>query len=164
MKRVYISSPYSNGDPVVNVKRAIYIAEEVWTLGFIPYLPHLNHFWHSILPHSWEDWLELDLAWLEKCDIILRLDGDSKGADLEVKEAQRLGIPIAYSIEELKEVKMKPECPNLIKHAGYSKELDEYCEDYRCDLNDKWCLKEHGSDCETYQEWLREYEIEKLAT
>ena len=102
MKHVYISSPYSSGDPVANVKHAIYIAEEVWTMGFCPYVPHLNHFWHSILPHSWEDWLILDLSWLEKCDILLRVDGESKGADLEVKEAQRLGIKVVYSIEELR--------------------------------------------------------------
>ncbi len=53
---------------------------------------------------------------------------------------------------------MKPECPNLIKHAGYSEELDEYCEDYRCEKMDKYCLAVYGEKCEIYEEWLKENE------
>ena len=47
------------------------------------------------------DWLALDFAWLDVCDAVLRLPGDSDGADKEVAHAQERGIPVFTSIEEL---------------------------------------------------------------
>lgn len=44
----------------------------------------------------------LVLQWVESCDCLLRLDGESKGADIEVSRAKELKIPVFYSIDELK--------------------------------------------------------------
>jgi hypothetical protein len=38
---------------------------------------------------------------LHRCDAVLRIDGASKGADLDVATAQRLGMPVFRSIEEI---------------------------------------------------------------
>jgi hypothetical protein len=46
--------------------------------------------------------LDYDLNWLAKCDAVLRLPGASSGADREVEYAQKLGIPVFYSIEEIR--------------------------------------------------------------
>jgi hypothetical protein len=41
------------------------------------------------------------LAWLAKCDAVLRITGESPGADREVKEAMRLNIPVYLGIDQL---------------------------------------------------------------
>jgi ADP-ribose pyrophosphatase len=38
---------------------------------------------------------------LEKCDAVLRIGGASQGADLMVSVAQRLGLKVYYSLEEI---------------------------------------------------------------
>ena len=38
---------------------------------------------------------------IERCDAILRLEGESKGADNDVKLAKERGIPVYYSIDEI---------------------------------------------------------------
>lgn len=37
---------------------------------------------------------------LERCDAILRLPGESKGADEDVRRAMARGIPVYYSLED----------------------------------------------------------------
>lgn len=98
---IYIASPYTVGDQALNVRRQIEVADELLKRGHIAYCPCLNHFWHIISPKSWETWLKIDLEILSRCDAILRLDGISSGADIEVKEGLRLGMPIYYSLEDI---------------------------------------------------------------
>ena len=101
MLRVYIASPYTKGDQIENVKRQIEVAHKLMDLGFAPYLPLLCHFQHQVRPRSYEDWLRLDFEWIGACDILLRLEGESEGADKEVAYAEKLGIRVMYSLEEL---------------------------------------------------------------
>lgn len=53
---------------------------------------------------------------------------------------------------------MKPECPNLIHPKYYTDPAtgNDYEGSYMCELVDKYCLVEYGSDCETYSEFLKE--------
>ena len=102
MIRVYIASPYTIGNVLENVTAQIKVAHELMNLGFAPYLPLLCHFQHTLAPRPYEDWMKQDLEWLTACDVLLRLPGESKGADQEVKFAQEKGIPVRYSLEELK--------------------------------------------------------------
>ena len=101
MKKVFISSPYTIGDVAVNVKIQMDAADELITLGFAPFAPLMSHFQHMAHPRPYEDWTRLDLEWLKVCNAILRLPGESKGADREVELARSLGMPIYYSIAEL---------------------------------------------------------------
>ena len=101
-KYIYVASPYSHGDKFKNVKKSIVIGEELIELGFVPYLPLLSHFWNEISPHDYFYWLDYDMEILEKMNALLRLPGESNGADLEVARAKNMGIPIYYSVEELK--------------------------------------------------------------
>jgi hypothetical protein len=100
--RVYIAGPYSQGVVAENIRNAVLAGEAVLSLGAIPYIPHLTHTWELLHPHPYDFWIEYDLHWLPLCHALLRLPGDSKGADGEVAEAQRLGIPVFYSLDELK--------------------------------------------------------------
>ena len=98
MRRIYIAGPYTHGDVAVNVRNALDVASRLLDDGFAPYVPHLTHFLHMVHPHSYEEWLALDLAWLTVCDGLVRLDGESPGADREVAEAHRLGIPVFLGV------------------------------------------------------------------
>lgn len=101
MIKVYIASPYTKGDIAVNVKRQIDAVDQLMNLGFAPFAPLYSHFQHIVHPRPYQDWLAVDLEWVEVCDCVLRLDGESAGADAEVAKAQSLSIPVFYSIEEL---------------------------------------------------------------
>lgn len=82
--KVYIAGPYTSGDVAVNVRRAIEAATVIAEAGHTPFVPHLSHFWHLVSPHSYEFWLEQDMAWLPVCEALVRLEGESNGADGEV--------------------------------------------------------------------------------
>ena len=110
MKKVYVASPYTQGDPEANVRRQIDAGEELINAGFIPYLPLLSHYQHIVHPHDYETWCRLDNAWVKSCNALLRLPGESKGADDEVMLAFKLGIPVYHSIEDL--IKYFPLLPN----------------------------------------------------
>lgn len=38
---------------------------------------------------------------IERCDAVLRLPGDSRGADMDVARARELGLPVVYDVNEL---------------------------------------------------------------
>ena len=97
--RVFISGPYTKGDVAQNVRAAIEAADLLLAQGYDPYVPHLTHFWHLLYPHDYEQWIALDLKWLSLCDLVVRLSGESVGADGETAEANRLGIPVV-SLED----------------------------------------------------------------
>jgi len=101
MKRVYIASPYSIGDQAINVRRQIDCAEELMNLGFVPYAPLLSHFQHLVHPRPIEDWYRFDNEWVRACHYLLRLSGESKGADDEVKLAYKSGVVVFHSLEDL---------------------------------------------------------------
>jgi len=100
--KVFISSPYKIGDPAMNVRAQIKASHQLMNYGYTPFLPLLSHFQHLVLPRPESDWLANDLKWLEVCDVVLRLPGESAGADIEVAHAIKLDIPVVYSIDELK--------------------------------------------------------------
>lgn len=100
---VYIAGPYSKPDPCENTHRAIEIANSIWNLpGLVPVVPHLTHFWHTMTPKPYREWLAYDLQIMRRCDVVLRIPGDSAGADDEVADAERHGIPVVYSPAELR--------------------------------------------------------------
>jgi hypothetical protein len=101
IKTVYIASAYSKGDCAVNVRNSILAAENLRAHGYLPFCPLWTHFWHFMSPHPYEYWTEMDLEWLPLMDCILRLPGESSGADKEIIYMQGLGKPVFYSIGEL---------------------------------------------------------------
>lgn len=99
--KVYIASPYTKGDVEANVGQSFKIFNELLNYGFIPFAPLALHFIHMTYPQSCETWLEYDLAWLKDCNILLRLPGESAGADREVEAAKKACIPVYYDIQSL---------------------------------------------------------------
>jgi hypothetical protein len=99
--RIYIAAPYSRGDTAMNVRRAIGFADLLLNMGHFPFVPHLTHFWHMLCPQTYETWLQYDKEWLMACDAILRLPGDSPGADREVEWAREAGLRVFMDIQEI---------------------------------------------------------------
>jgi hypothetical protein len=91
---VYIACPYTFGGKLRNVHRAMKCAETLIKLGYIPYIPILNHYWDERHYHSPDFWYEYDNELLSKTkfDFIYRLKGRSVGADKEMKLARKLKI------------------------------------------------------------------------
>lgn len=99
--KIYIAAPYTKGDVGQNVHNAIVIADALVAMGHTPYIPHLSHFWHLISPKPYHFWLKYDIEFLSICDCLLRLDGESDGADKEVELAQKIKLPVYYNMDEL---------------------------------------------------------------
>jgi hypothetical protein len=101
IKYVYVAGPISKGDQFMNVRNAILVGERLRAAGLVPFVPHLSALWNLIVPVGYEDWMALDFSWIERCDAVLRMDGESSGADREVVFTNELGKPVFYSEEEL---------------------------------------------------------------
>ncbi len=105
--KVYISGPYGrrkgleNWECEDNVRKAVDLARQLILLGFVVFCPHLYHYIHR----EWEEspdenvWLGQCLAFVRDCDLLIRMKGKSKGADIEVQEARNYDIPVIYCID-----------------------------------------------------------------
>src|SRR5690349_15138078 len=100
-QRIYVAGPYTKGDVAVNVRNAFAAANALLEHGFAPFVPHYTHFWHMLFPRSYEAWLDLDLEFLLLCQGVLRLEGESQGADREVAAAESAGIPVFREVSAL---------------------------------------------------------------
>ena len=82
--KVYIAGPYTKGDASLNVRRMIEVAERVVEAGHTPFIPLLYHLWHLMSPHDYEYWMALDHAWIEACDVLIYLSGESSGTQEDI--------------------------------------------------------------------------------
>lgn len=97
--RVYVAGPvHGSGTQAGNIANAIRAAEQLCRAGCIPFVPHLWFMWEVTLAfmgrNDQEHWMELDITWLRQCHALVRLEGDSPGADREEAFARECGIPI----------------------------------------------------------------------
>jgi len=101
MKLVYIAGPYTNGSVEDNVRAAVLMGDVLARQGHAVYIPHLMHHWNKEIPHVYTFWMIICLEIVSRCDAVLRLPGESLGADLECDRAKACGIPVFKTIEEL---------------------------------------------------------------
>lgn len=99
--KIYVAGPYTKGNVIQNIRRAIDAADFLLEWGFIPFVPHLTGFWDLISPHSYDTWMKYDSEWLKTCDAVWRLEGESDGADKEEVMALRIGIPVFYNSKDV---------------------------------------------------------------
>lgn len=116
-KRVYIAGPIGKGDLLHNVNRATAAFVALAKAGFAPLCPHWSVYSKPaelvLFPTrkvvcrasaegndelSYADWLGVDLPWVEVSDAVLRLPGESTGADAETAHAARHGVPVFDSV------------------------------------------------------------------
>lgn len=111
--RIYISAPLTNGGHLngltgeaavkANVAAAMAAGHELMRLGYAPFVPHLTYYMDpdGEVPHA--VWLAVDEPWVLASHAVLRLPGESKGADMETAWARQACIPVFESIEQLRE-------------------------------------------------------------
>lgn len=99
---VYLAGPISKPCPLENANKAFKLATALVDEGVvIPFVPHCSVAWQMVTPQAWEWWLQYDLQVIERCDALLRLHGESRGADWEVDHATKLGIPVFHTTLDL---------------------------------------------------------------
>lgn len=111
---ILIAGPYrsgTGGDPeamATNLERLETAAWPVFAAGHIPMigewvaLPVLKAAGSTVHePLADEVLYPTAQRLLQHCDAVLRLPGDSTGADEDVRTAERLGLPVYYSAEEI---------------------------------------------------------------
>lgn len=101
--KVYIAGPISKGNPYDNVYKAKLVWKRLMEADFIPFLPHLSAYLETSgvasLTHA--QWLAYDFEWIEVCDCLYRMPGESTGADAEVEHAKFCGIPVYTNLDDL---------------------------------------------------------------
>ena len=101
MKVIYIASPYTKDDVAANVAVQVDAAHRILDMGHCPVAPLLSHYLYIHRQRPYGDWLQMDLALIPKMDSVLRLPGESAGADTEVDTAREHGVSVVYGWEEL---------------------------------------------------------------
>jgi hypothetical protein len=115
--KIYIASPFTNGDKEQNVQLQMDACYHLLMLGFNPYMPIYHYFvqkQHNDINSvvSSMDWVnDIDLPWLEDCDMAIRLHPKdnfgveiaSPGADQEEAFCKEKGIPMFHfdTLEEM---------------------------------------------------------------
>ena len=105
--RVYVAGPISKGNLNKNVQQAVDAGIILIHKGFAPFVPHLSCYMGGCVPDpmpfgtTHDDWMSVDLPWVKVSQALLRLPGESKGADMEVSCANSYGIPVFLSIDDL---------------------------------------------------------------
>lgn len=80
---VYVAGPVTS-NPWGCVRQATDAYRFVRDCGAVPFLPQLSVLHEMVDPQPYEEWLAYDLDILAHCHALLRLPGESKGADAEV--------------------------------------------------------------------------------
>lgn len=83
---VFVSGPLGAEDQWEhNVAEACRLGDMLSALGFAVFVPHAYVEWHRHSPADYETWMARDLAVLRHCRGLVRLPGESPGADREVE-------------------------------------------------------------------------------
>lgn len=125
-KRVYVAGPISRGDLQHNIDQSREASRELMRAGLAPLNPMLTCFADSNTPSAsagfdHATWLSCDLSWVAVADALLRLPGESTGADAEVAFARQSGVPVFYSVPETVEYFAEQNLPPLVAFAGYAR-------------------------------------------
>lgn len=99
---VYIAAPFTKGNSVHNVNVACRAWSRLWATGIIyPVCPHWSAIQELVGPLDHDSWMEYDGPLVLSCDALLRLPGESIGADIEVQLALDHVIPVFHDEAEL---------------------------------------------------------------
>jgi len=122
-KRIYIAGPITKGDLAHNIRQAEVAFFRLLKAGHAPLCPHWSCYSTGpinarelpgmagfVYAHATAhgggncthaDWLGADLPWVAVSDAVLRLPGESSGADAEVAHALANDIRVFLDLDEL---------------------------------------------------------------
>lgn len=96
MKLVYLAGPMSKGPQFEHVREACRQLSLLIGAGIAPIAPQLHFFADLVYPHSYDAWLAIDFEIIKRCDVLIRIPGESSGADREVEWARKWDIPVFF--------------------------------------------------------------------
>ena len=121
--KVYIAGPITKGDLKHNLDQATAAFVALAKAGLAPFCPHWSAYSKPVKTDedpetgerrvychatvsgndemSHEDWMGVDLPWVAASDAVLRLPGESSGADRETIHAGACGIPVFHSVYDV---------------------------------------------------------------
>lgn len=111
-KRIYVAGAYSADNAMAvldNMRRGIRLSTLVVLAGYAPFSPWLDYNFQLQLRGderlTIDDYYDYSMAWLEASDAVLVAveSENSRGTAREIRRAIELGIPVYYSLKELKE-------------------------------------------------------------
>jgi hypothetical protein len=112
MKRIYVAGSYSSNTTLGtfdNMRVGMRTGLDVLLAGYAPFVPWFDyHFQLMLIGHeklTVQNYYDYSLAWLDVSDAMLVLPNSehSKGTQKEIKRAEELGIPIYYTLDEIKQ-------------------------------------------------------------
>lgn len=107
MKRIYVAGAYSGEDiPHIqaNMRRGLTLGYDVLKAGFAPFIPWLDWQIGLVGPVSRKQCLEYSMTWLRASEAVIVVpDGAfaSLGTQAELVEAERLTIPVFWTLNDL---------------------------------------------------------------
>ena len=101
--KIYIAGPVTIGNRTLNIRAALDAAEAVLKKGHVPFIPHLFEVWDLVYPHGYDTLMMMCLEWVDACDAVYRIPGESSGADREVMRAEGRAMFIYYDINDIPE-------------------------------------------------------------
>lgn len=93
---VYVAGPITGG-PFGCVRQSIEAFDFLRAIGAVPFCPQWSVLPAMVSERPYEAWMTYDFDVLARCDALLRMPGESPGADREVAHALKVvGIPAVY--------------------------------------------------------------------
>lgn len=99
--KVYIAGPITKGNSFHNVSAACAVWKALWIFGLHPICPHWSAIQDMIAPVSYEAYMQYDFDTIAECDAVLRMPGESAGADRELAFARERDIPVFHSVGDV---------------------------------------------------------------
>jgi len=99
--RVYVAGPMTKGRWEENTRAAIDAGAVLMRNGFEPFIPHLYCLLDMVHPQHYERWMDLDFSYIRVCECLLRIPGESTGADREIEYATTRNLPVFTNVADL---------------------------------------------------------------
>ena len=111
-KRIYVAGACNAGNNIdreCNRRRAMRITAELLALGYSPYLPHtIDWVLHTLDEDEAREITEIDFIqahlaqlYVQEAVVVTEHSDDSINTQHEIHEAERHGIPVFYSLDDL---------------------------------------------------------------
>lgn len=102
---VYLACPITKGNRNWNFFQSCEAQQLLMRKGYAVIAPGLS----MLHPNAWnipyEQWMQGCLPVVERCDLLIRLPGESEGADMEVEHAKKHGVDV-HEIDFLEELEV----------------------------------------------------------
>lgn len=101
---IYVAGPITS-NPWGCVRQATDAFSEIRDNGGVPFLPQLSVLHEMVAPQPYDQWLAYDLDVIRHCHALVRLPGESAGADNEVRFARTRPIPVYLWPDQIAETR-----------------------------------------------------------